>query len=73
MLIKPDKLPSQTTSYRPISSLGAIMKLFKRVIEKRLRKHSEDNGFLASTSQALGNPCQQTPSLPDHYGEFRLS
>ena len=29
MLIKPDKLPSQTTSYRPISLLSAIMKLFE--------------------------------------------
>ena len=35
-LIKPDKLPSQTTSYRPISLLSEIMKLFERVIEKRL-------------------------------------
>ena len=38
MLIKPDKLPSQTTSYRPISLLSAIMKLFEWVIEKRLVK-----------------------------------
>ena len=37
MLIKPDKPPSQTTSYRPISLLSAIMKLFERVIEKRQR------------------------------------
>ena len=36
MLIKPDKPPSQTTSYRPISLLSAIMKLFEWVIEKRL-------------------------------------
>ena len=36
MLIKPDKPPSQTTSYRPISLLSAIMKLFERVIEKCL-------------------------------------
>ena len=36
MLIKPDKPPSQTTSYPPISLLSAIMKLFERVIEKRL-------------------------------------
>ena len=34
MLIKPDKPPSQTTSYRPISLLSAIMKLFEWVIEK---------------------------------------
>ena len=47
MLIKPDKPPSQTTSYRPISVLSAIMKLFERVIEKRLRKHLEDNGFFS--------------------------
>ena len=47
MLIKPDRLPSQATSYRPISLLSAIMKLFERVIEKRLRKHLEDNGFFS--------------------------
>ena len=47
MLIKPDKPPSQTSSYRPISLLSAIMKLFERVIEKRLRKHLEDNGFFS--------------------------
>ena len=47
MLIKPDKLPPQTTSYRPISSLSAIMKLFEWVIDKRLRKHLEDNSFFS--------------------------
>ena len=47
MLIKPDKPLSQTISYRPISLLSAIMKLFERVIEKRLRKHFEDNGFFS--------------------------
>ena len=47
MLIKPDKPPSQTTSYRPISLLSAIMKLFEWVIKKRLRKHLEDNGFFS--------------------------
>ena len=47
MLIKPDKLPSLTTSYRPISLIATIMKLFERVIEKRLRKHLEDTGFLS--------------------------
>ena len=45
MLIKPDNLPSQTSSYRPISLLSAIMILFKQVVEKRFRKHLEDNGF----------------------------
>ena len=47
MLIKPDRLPSQTTSYRSISLLSAIIKLFERVIEKRLRKHLEDNSFFS--------------------------
>ena len=47
MLIKPDKPLPQTTSYRPISSVSAIMKLFEQVIEKRLQKHLEDNGFFS--------------------------
>ena len=47
MLIKPDKPPSQTTSYRPISLFSAIMKLFEWVIEKCLRKPLEDNGFFS--------------------------
>ena len=59
MLIKPDKPPSQTTSYRPISLLSAIMKLFEQVIEKRLRKHIEDNGFLSKYQSGLRNPSQQ--------------
>ena len=32
MLLKPDKLPTLTTSYRPISLISSIMKLFGRVI-----------------------------------------
>ena len=39
MLLKPDKLPSLTTSYRPISIISSVMKLFERVIEQRLRSH----------------------------------
>ena len=41
MLLKPDKPPSVTTSYRPIGLISSIMKLFKRVIEQRLRSHPE--------------------------------
>ena len=67
MLIKPDKPPSQTTSYRPISLLSAIMKLFERVIEKRLRKHLEDNGFFSKYQSSF----RKSKSTNDHL--FRLS
>ena len=67
MLIKPDKPPSLTTSYRPISLLSAIMKLFERVIEKRLRKHLEDNGFLSKFQSGFRKP----KSTNDHL--FHLS
>ena len=46
MLLKPDKLPSVTTSYKPISLISSIMKLFERAIEQRLRSHLENIGFL---------------------------
>ena len=67
MLVKPDKTPSQTTSYRPISLLSAIMKLFERVIEKRLRKHLEDNGFFSKYQSGF----RKSKSTNDHL--FRLS
>ena len=34
ILLKPDKLPSLTTSYRPISLISSIMKLFKGSLNK---------------------------------------
>ena len=67
MLIKPDKPPSQTTSYRLISLLSAIMKLFERVIEKRLQKHLEDNGFFSKYQSGF----RKSKSTNDHL--FRLS
>ena len=67
MLIKPDKPPSQTISYRPISLLSAIMKLFERVIEKRLQKHLEDNGFFSKYQSCF----RKSKSTNDHL--FRLS
>ena len=67
MLIKPDKPPSQTTNYRPISLLRAIMKLFERVIEKRRRKHLEDNGFFSKYQSGF----RKSKSTNRHI--FRLS
>ena len=67
MLIKRDKLPSRTTSYQPISLLSAIMKLFERVIEKRLRKHLEDNGFFSKYQSGF----RKSKSTNEHV--FRLS
>ena len=67
MLIKPDKLPSQTTSYRPINLLSPIMKLFEWVIEKRLQKHLEDNGFFTKYQSGF----RKSKSTNDHL--FRLS
>ena len=67
MLIKPKKLPSQTTSYRPISLLSTIMKLFEQVIEKHLRKHHEDNGFFSKHQSGF----RKSKSTNDHL--FRLS
>ena len=51
-----------TTSYRPISLLGAIMKLFKRVIEKRLRIHLDNNGFFSKYQSGF----RKSKSTNDH-------
>ena len=67
MLVKPDKPPSQTTSYQPISLLGAIMKRFERVIEKRLQKHLEGNAFFSKYQSDF----KKSKSTNDHL--FRLS
>ena len=67
MFIKPDELSSLTTSYRPISLLSTIMKRFGWVIEKRLRKHLEDTGFLSKYQSGFRN----AKSTNDHL--FRLS
>ena len=67
MLIKPDKPPSQITSYRPISLLCAIMELFEQVNEKRRGKHLEDNGFFSKYQLGF----RKSKSTNDHL--FRLS
>ena len=67
MLLKPDKLPSLTTSYRPISLISSIMKLFERVIEQRLRSHLEHIGFINNHQSGF----RRAKSTDDHL--FRLS
>ena len=62
MVIKLDKPPSQTTSCGPISLLSAIMKLFERVVEKRLGKHLEDNGFFSKYQSGF----RKSKSTNDH-------
>ena len=59
MLLKPDKLPSLTTSYRPISLISSIMKLFERVIEHIGYINKHQSGF------------RKAKSTDDHL--FRLS
>ena len=67
MLLKPDKPPSLTTSYRPISLMSSIMKLFERVIEQRLPSYLEDIGFINKYQSGF----RQNKSTDDHL--FRLS
>ena len=67
MLLKPDNLPSLTTSYRPISPLSSIIKLFEEVIEQRLHSYLEDIGFINEHQSGF----RQSKSTDDHL--FRLS
>ena len=67
MLLKPDKLRSYTTSYRPISLISSSMKLFERVIEQRLRSHLEHIGFINKHQSGF----KKAKSTDDHL--FRLS
>ena len=67
MLLKPDKLPSLTTSYRPISLMNSIMKLSKWAIEQRVRSYLEDIGFINTYQSGF----RQNKSTDDHF--FRLS
>ena len=67
MLLNSDKLPSLNTSYRPISLIGSIMKLFERVIEQRLRSHLEHIGFINKHQSGF----RKVKSTDDHL--FRLS
>ena len=66
MLLKPDKLPSLTTSYKSISLMSSIMILFEWVIEQRLRSYLADIGFINKYQSGF----RQNKSTDDHL--FRL-
>ena len=66
MLLKPDKLPSLTSSCRPISLMSSIMKLFEQVIEQRLCSYLEDIGFINKYQSGF----RQAKFIDDHL--FRL-
>ena len=67
MLLKLDKSIALTTSYRPISLISSIMKLFERVIEQRLRSHLEHVGYINKHQSGF----RKAKSTDDHL--FRLS
>lgn len=46
-IAKPGKDPKLTTSYRPISLLSCLGKLFERVILARILRSAEENGIVA--------------------------
>ena len=64
MFLKPDKPITLTTSYRPISLISSIMKLF---IEQQLRSHLEHIGFINKHQSGF----RRAKSTDDHL--FRLS
>ena len=69
MLLKPDKLPSLTTSYRPISRMSSNMKLLEWVIERRLRSYLGDIGFINKYQSGF----RQNNSTDDHLFRFSQS
>ena len=64
MLLKPNKLRSLTNSYRPISLISSIMRVW--VIEQRLRSHLEQIGFINKHQSGF----RKAKSTNDHL--FRL-
>ena len=69
MLLKPDKLPSLTTSFWPISLMSSIMKLFEWAIEQRLCSYLEDIGFINKYQSGF----RQNKSTDDHLSRLSQS
>ena len=66
MLLKPDKLPSLTTSYRPISLMSSIMKLFEQMVQQRPLSCLEDKCFINKYESGF----RQNKSTDDHSSGF---
>ena len=47
-ILKPDKNPAEASSYRPISLLSSISKLFERIISNRMMLHIDANSIFAN-------------------------
>ena len=47
-ILKPDKNPAEASSYRPISLLSSISKLFEKVILNRMMAHINENSIFAN-------------------------
>lgn len=56
-VLKPKKDPSNPFSYRPISLLSLISKLFERVIGKRLREELVDKGIIPTEQFGFMENC----------------
>ena len=69
MLLKPDKPITLTISYRPISLISSIMKLFERVIEQTLRSHLEHVGFINKHQSGF----RKATSTDDHLSRLSQS
>lgn len=46
-ILKPDKNPAEASSYRPISLLSSISKLFEKIILSRMMVHINENSIFA--------------------------
>ena len=47
-ILKPEKNPAEASSYRPISLLSSISKLFERIILNRMITHINENSIFAN-------------------------
>ena len=52
-IVKKDKDPTKTASYRPISLLSCLGKTLERMINKRLQWHLEDNNLITKEQTAF--------------------